>query len=113
MSRIAEINDRFRRTILTNPDINNKGGRCFVSRGVNALPIDLQMIITVKVRAFDTFTKDNDPYGEHDFGAFEIAGAGKIYWKIAYYEDETMQWGAEDPTTKAYRVLTIMLADEY
>jgi hypothetical protein len=34
----------------------------------------------LKVKAFNDFTKDNDPYGEHDFGHFEIAG-DTFYWK--------------------------------
>ena len=27
-----------------------------------------------KVVDFDDFNEDNDPYGEHDFGSFELAG---------------------------------------
>jgi hypothetical protein len=28
--------------------------------------------------------EDNDPHGEHDFGAFEHEGQ-RIFWKIDYY----------------------------
>ena len=65
-----------------------------------------------KVRTFDNFTEDNDPHGEHDFGALEILGIGKIYWKIDYYANADMEAGTRD-TENAYRVLTIMEADEY
>jgi len=34
-----------------------------------------------KVESFDSFTEDNDPHGEHDFGAFEHE-AQRIFWKI-------------------------------
>ena len=56
----------------------------------------------------------NDPYNEHDFGAFSQEGVGKIFWKIDYY-DAAMKYGSEDPAdpTKTTRVLTIMLASEY
>jgi hypothetical protein len=35
-------------------------------------------------RAWWTLT-NNDPYGEHDFGSFELAGE-KFFWKIDYYD---------------------------
>ena len=65
------------------------------------------------MRTFETFEAGDDPYGEHDFGAVEIA-AEKFFWKIDYY-DEAMNGGSEDPADPARttRVLTIMLADEY
>ena len=66
-----------------------------------------------KVMSFEDFTPDNDPHGEHDFGAFEHAGK-RIFWKIDYY-DAACENGSEDPAdaSKTTRVLTIMLADEY
>ena len=73
---------------------------------------DVKMSILAKVKAFDNFSEDNDPYGEHDFGAIEILGVGKVFWKIDYYDDSDMEFGAEDKET-AYRVLVIMLADDY
>ena len=109
MNRIAEINDRFRKAVLTEPQ---KGGRCFVTRGIHALNADVQMAILGKVKAFDTFTEDNDPYGEHDFGAIEMVGVGKMFWKIDYFKDANLDCGTED-CENAYRVLMIMVADEY
>jgi hypothetical protein len=65
------------------------------------------------VRAFDAFSADNDPYGEHDFGNFELDGI-KLFWKIDYYDND-LQWGSPDPADSAVtkRVLTILLAAEY
>ena len=61
----------------------------------------------------DAFCEDNDPYGEHDFGAFEVEGE-KLFWKIDYY-DKALEHGSEDPAdpTRTTRVLTVMLASEY
>ena len=109
MSRIAERNDEFRVAVLTEPQ---KNGRCVVTQGVHVLDPDVKMSILAKVSAFDKFTEDNDPHGEHDFGALEILGVGKVFWKIDYYADASMEAGTTD-TENAYRVLTIMLADDY
>jgi len=71
------------------------------------------MTIVERVRTFDDFSDDNDPYGEHDFGAFEQDG-DKIFWKIDYYDRQLTQ-GSPDPTDPKLttRVLTVMLASEY
>ena len=69
--------------------------------------------IREQVERFDTFTPDNDPHHEHDFGSFEHDGE-RIFWKIDYY-DRSLTNGSEDPSDPAQttRVLTIMLASEY
>jgi hypothetical protein len=66
-----------------------------------------------KVESFDSFTEDNDPHGEHDFGAFEHEGQ-RIFWKIDYYARDR-EHGSENPADpkQTVRVLTIMLASEY
>jgi len=65
------------------------------------------------VATFSDFDKENDPYGEHDFGNFTLAGR-KFFFKVDYY-DSNMEFGSEDPAdpSKTTRVLTIMLAEEY
>lgn len=62
---------------------------------------------------FDEFTQDNDPYGEHDFGAFTFTGV-KLFWKIDYY-DSSLKYLSVDPANpaKTRRVLTLMLSEEY
>jgi hypothetical protein len=71
-----------------------------------------QSAIREKVERFDNFTPDNDPHGEHDFGALTHQG-DKVFWKIDYY-DKTLTKGSEDPADpkQTARVLTIMLASE-
>jgi hypothetical protein len=105
-SQVAELNDRFRRNL-------SGGGLRVMTAGVASLPPDDQVAILARVTAFDAFTPENDPYGEHDFGSFEYAG-DRIFWKIDTYADDSLTFGAEDPADpNAVRVLTIMLAEEY
>lgn len=89
------------------------GGQVMLTAGLAAVfEKDLAAVIE-RVRAFDDFTADNDPYGEHDFGSFEYQGQ-TINWKIDYYALD-MEHGSEDPANAAItkRVLTILLAEEY
>jgi len=67
----------------------------------------------IAVREFNDFSDENDPWGEHDFGALEIAGE-KVFFKLDYY-DPSLSFGSENPANEAitHRVLTIMLASEY
>lgn len=98
-AKIAKLNDEFRRG----------GVRMMVTRGVQAL--DAVAVLLKEVQEFNTFTEDNDPYGEHDFGTIVWFGK-KIFWKIDYYDQNLKLW--EDPLSpKCRRVLTIMLASEY
>ena len=103
--RIRELNDIFRRTFA--------GGRVMTTAGVATLPEDVRAAVLERVRLFEDFTSDNDPYREHDFGNFEHADH-RIFWKIDYY-DAAMETGSEDPAdpSQTTRVLTIMLASEY
>jgi hypothetical protein len=104
-ARIRELNDEFRKTF--------EGGSVVITIGVNALEPSVKKQVIDQVRAFDKFTNDNDPHGEHDFGSFDVAG-DKIFWKIDYY-DVAMNGGSEDPSDpdQTTRALTIMLATEY
>ena len=104
-TRIAELNDILRTTFLT--------GRVLMTEGIRALPDDAQSRIVEAVQTFTAFTPDNDPHGEHDFGAVTIEGE-KVFWKIDYYAPDMMH-GSDDPSDpkQARRVLTIMLAEEY
>ena len=112
--RIQTENDAFRKALFKKVgDPKRKiAGMYNVTRGVHYLPPDAKMQILHAVQNYNDFTKDNDPYGEHDFGEVELPNLPKVYWRIAYYEDATLQWGAAEPAEKCYRLLTILLADE-
>lgn len=103
--KIAILNDAFRTTFL--------GGTICVTAGLHLLGDEFVKAALLAVREFATFTEDNDPHGEHDFGALAVEDR-KLFWKIDYF-DPTMTIGADDPanvgTTR--RVLTVMLAEEY
>ena len=105
MQTIAALNDATRQF--------NTGGTIFITAGIAALPVDDQAAILDRVRTFDAFTPDNDPYGEHDFGSFEYAGK-TILWKIDAY-DTSLECGSPNPADPAVtrRVLTVMLSEEY
>lgn len=104
--RIRDLNDAFRTrgvgrgTYLVTSGVTERGEE-FVAKAVAA------------IRSFDSFSKDNDPWGEHDFGAVEIEDE-KIFWKIDAY-DLDLKWGSPNPANPAvtHRVLTVMLASEY
>lgn len=87
------------------------GGILALTLGVQAAPNIAEVLECVK--KFDAFTDDNDPYGEHDFGAFAIRGV-RFFFKIDYYA-RNLEAGSEDPADedKTIRVLTVMLASEY
>ena len=102
-TRIAALSDRARQTF--------KDCRVIITAGVRALE-DVDAILR-QVQLFDAFTPENDPYGEHDFGAIRYQGQ-TIFWKIDYY-DLDLHMHSPDPSDKTVtaRVLTIMLAEEY
>ena len=103
--RIRALNDAVRRTFV--------GGMVMITVGVEAMPPDQRRSLLEKVRAFDAFTDDNDPHGEHDFGAVDEGGV-RYFFKLDYYDRNT-EFGSPDPADPAVttRVLTIMRADEY
>ena len=105
--RIRKINDQFRRSF------SRHYGTVVCTNGVMSLPDDERIAVISKVQNFADFNEDNDPYSEHDFGAFYHAGQ-KYFFKIDYY-DLTMCYRSNDPSRveKTVRVLTIMFADEY
>ena len=105
MSKIALLNDPFRTTL--------SGGTVLLSAGVHELPDMVKAAAIRRVATFDAFTEDNDPYGEHEFGSFDLCGR-RFFWKIDYFNGRG-EFGSEDPADpeKTTRILTIMLASEY
>lgn len=102
---IRDKNDAFRKSF--------SGGRILLTPGVTNLTAVHQRAVILAVQAFDDFSPDNDPYGEHDLGVVTLEDA-VFFWKIDYY-DPDLQFGSSDPADDdvTCRVLTIMRADEY
>ena len=105
ITNIRTLNDLFRTTWLT--------GQVLLTPGIANLPDAIQSRIVETIQTFDAFTPDNDPHGEHDFGAVTVDGH-KVFWKIDYYAMDLLH-GSDDPADPEInkRVLTIMLAEEY
>lgn len=103
---IRQLNDRFRQDGIGQ-------GSVMVTYGVYTLGDEFVASVVAAVREFDSFNTDNDPHGEHDFGAVMVDGE-KIFFKIDYYDLSRTAHSpnpADESVTR--RVLTIMSAAEY
>ena len=100
--QIRKLNDQLRTTGL--------GGKLMLTRAVACVSAATLEQVVKAVRAFDTFTPANDPWGEHDFGKVEVEGA-TYFWKIDAY-DINLEYGSSDPAdeTITRRVMTVMTA---
>lgn len=101
---IATLNDAFRKS---------DGDDWLITAGVWGLGPALIARARRAVAEFADFSEDNDPHGERDFGAFELAGH-RLFWKIDCYDLGFCQ-GSPDPAdpSRTRRVMTLMLAEEY
>lgn len=103
--RIRALNDALRQDMRL--------GMAAITPGVAALGAAAVARIVRTIAVFNDFCNANDPYGEHDFGAFDAEGH-TIFFKIDYY-DRALSAHSPDPADPAVtcRVITIMLAEEY
>lgn len=70
-------------------------------------------MLRATLAAFNHWPKGNDPYEEHDFGAFDLFGE-RLFFNIDYYHpDHDTLAPVPSSIELCRRVLTIMLADEY
>ena len=92
--KIAALNDQFRQEIAQPK--KEVPGEFLMTAGINSLSDEQKLEIIKQVIAFDDFTEDNDPYGEHDFGVLDLDGLDKIYWKFDYYDND-LKYGSENP----------------
>lgn len=99
LSEIARLNDKFRASIVSpNPESGDLIVFSYLFRSLSNKDIEL---IIQKIAKFDDFNEDNDPWKEHDFGKISTDWH-EIFWKIDYLSGD-----------KEFRVLTVMLAEEY
>ena len=73
--KIKALNDAARTTF--------PGCRVMLSLGVQSLEGIGELL--EQVQRFDSFSADNDPYGEHDFGSLRFSGQ-TVFWKFDYYD---------------------------
>lgn len=104
-SAIRALNDAFRKDL--------RGGCLLLSTGAMAHIDGTASALIHAIAAYDRFSEDNAPYGEHDFGSLAYMGQ-PMFWKIDYY-DLDMKNGSPDPSNPdvTMRVLTVMMAWEY
>jgi hypothetical protein len=90
-ARIRDLNDQLRRHAV--------GGRVVVTSGIHALGTAAVCRVLAAVAQFDTFSEDNDPWGEHDCAIVSVNG-WKVLFKIDYYDHELQCHSpdASDPT---------------
>ena len=102
---ICKLNDELRQNLST--------GTALITTGVAVLGADAVARIVKTIAVYDHFCHANDPYEEHDFGAFDVDGH-KLFFKIDYY-DKSRCCHSPDPSDPSVteRVITIMLAEEY
>lgn len=106
-ARIRALNDQLRTTGLL------RNGKVLVVGDLVQADPELREKVVSAVRAFDTFTEDNDPHNEHDFGIVEVDGQS-FNWKIDYYALDEMHLSEhpEDPAVTV-RVCSIFCAHDY
>ncbi len=85
-AQIAALNDQFRTHPL-------RFGKLMLSAEVNARGRFFVAGALAEVAAFNAFTEENDPHGEHDFGEVTVHGE-RLFWKIDYY-DRNLEYGSE------------------
>ncbi len=122
INAIRRLNDEAR----SNPGVASLAN---VTIGFQSLPDVDRLAALSAIMRFSKFDGDNDPYGEHDFGAIyqlpnrtwtqdrprdETMIAATVFWKVDYY-DQSLTFGSDAPwnAERTKRVLTIMLASEY
>lgn len=101
---IRDLNDKLRQ--------RHEGGVVLTTAGIAALGEECVAKILAAIAAFDDFSKDNDPHGEHDCALFDWQRY-RIMFKIDYY-DQSMRYHSDDATdpNQTVRVMTVMLASE-
>jgi Protein of unknown function (DUF3768) len=104
-AKVRELNDQLRRF--------GRGGMIVMTDGIATSDRQTITSIFAAIAAFDAFTEDNDPWGEHDCAILNVAGLNVMY-KIDYF-DRSRTYHSPNPSdpTVTTRVMTIMQADEY
>ena len=102
---IRMLNDELRKHLI--------GGGAVMTPGIAALGPEAVKRLVQTLSTYSDFCTANDPYSEHDFGAFDFDGH-RVFFKIDYY-DRSLTNHSPDPSDPSVteRVITIMLAEEY
>jgi len=113
---IGRHNDAFRSNFgACHVDGDLIDGKVRMTQGIVQVSDLERTQIIQSVVTFSEFRDEIDPLAEHCFGTCVHPTAGKIIWSIQYFADEKCEHQIEvdENSSKIYRVLTIMRADEY
>ena len=89
------------------------GGQVLITDGIVSLGPDFAKAVLKAVQDFNSFSDENDPHGEHDFGSANVMHR-RILWKIDYYDREGTLHSPDPASNKVtLRILTVMLSEEY
>src|SRR5260370_26829150 len=84
-AQIRGLNDAFRtQPLILGPAL--AANQLVITSGVAALGRDFIDRAVSAARRYRNFGPDNDPYGEHDFGIFELDGAS-LNFKTNYFNN--------------------------
>ena len=112
--KVADLNDQLRKDMFTGNMLkkHNLKNKIVLTPGIAGLNLIDKEKVFASVKYFGNFTKNNNPWGEKDFGSFNFKKE-TFNWKIDYYDND-MKYHSPDKTDpdKTVRVLTIMKAKE-
>lgn len=105
--RIRELNDELRTKGFA------RNGKIIAMGALGQDDQAKQIRVVLGASEHTDWNSGDDPYGEHDFGKFEIDGEAFIF-KIDYYSLDEMH-GSEHPDDPnvTIRVMTLMYASDY
>lgn len=112
--KVADLNDQLRKDMFTGNMLkkHNLKNKIVLTPGIAGLNLIDKEKVFASVKYYGNFTKNNNPWGEKDFGSFNFKKE-TFNWKIDYYDND-MKYHSPDKTDpdKTVRVLTIMKAEE-
>jgi hypothetical protein len=106
-AKVRELNDELR----TKGGARN--GKIIFTGALGQDSVEKRLIVYRAARAFNTFTEQNDPHGEHDFGRFNV-GDEEFMFKFDYFALDEM-FGSEHPEdpNATIRIMSIFYASDY
>lgn len=112
--KVADLNDQLRKDMFTGNMLkkHNLKNKIVLTPGIAGLNLIDKEKVFFSVKYYGNFTKNNNPWGEKDFGSFNFKKE-TFNWKIDYYDND-MKYHSPDKSdpNKTVRVLTIMKAEE-
>ena len=113
--KVADLNDQLRKDMFTGNMLkkHNLKNKIVLTPGIAGLNLIDKEKVFFSVKYYGNFTKNNNPWGEKDFGSFNFKKE-TFNWKIDYYDND-MKYHSPDKSdpNKTVRVLTIMKSEEY